>query len=75
MTNIRQPPAIRNAGLEAIWRKKSAAAFLIPSIAEVCQYFGLPVLGAAFDVYDLLMYGLGVAFAVFVDLLAFSRMQ
>lgn len=65
-------------GLEQIpilrrWEVKLAIAFLIPSIAETCQYFGIPVLGATFDPLDYLMYALGALSAVVVDTQVFSR--
>ena len=65
-------------GLEQIpllrrWEAKFAIAFLIPSIAETCQYFGVPVLGSTFDPLDYLMYGLGALSAAIVDTQVFSR--
>jgi hypothetical protein len=56
------------------WEAKSAIAFLIPSIAETCQYFGVPVLGSTFDPLDYLMYGIGAIAAAAVDTQVFSRM-
>lgn len=56
------------------WEIKLAVAFLVPSIAETCQYFGLPVLGSTFDLLDYVMYGLGTVSAVIVDTQVFSRM-
>jgi hypothetical protein len=55
------------------WEVKAAIAFLIPSIAETCQYFGIPVLGSTFDLLDYLMYGIGAMSAVLVDTQVFSR--
>jgi hypothetical protein len=55
------------------WEAKSAIAFLVPSIAETCQYFGLPVLGSTFDPLDFLMYGFGAILAAVVDTQLFSR--
>lgn len=55
------------------WETKFAIAFLIPSIAETCQYFGIPVLGVTFDLLDYLMYGIGALSAVVVDTQVFSR--
>jgi hypothetical protein len=55
------------------WEAKSASAFLIPSIAETCQYFGIPVLGSTFDPLDYLMYGIGAISAAVVDTQVFSR--
>ena len=55
------------------WEAKSAIAFLILSIAETCQYFGIPVLGSTFDLLDYLMYGIGAISAAVVDTQVFSR--
>jgi len=56
------------------WQAKLAIAFLLPSIAETCQYFGVPVLGSTFDPFDYLAYGLGATSAVIVDTQVFSRL-
>jgi hypothetical protein len=63
----RQMPILRR------WEAKLAVAFLIPSIAETCQYFGIPVLGSTFDLLDYFMYGIGAISAVTVDTQVFSR--
>jgi hypothetical protein len=55
------------------WKAKLAIAFLMPSIAETCQYFGIPVLGSTFDLLDYFMYGTGAMSAVVVDTQVFSR--
>jgi hypothetical protein len=55
------------------WEAKLAITFLLPSIAETCQYFGIPVLGSTFDPLDYFMYGIGAASAVVVDTQVFSR--
>ena len=55
------------------WQAKLAVAFLLPSFAETCQLFGLPVLGSTFDLLDYLMYALGTTLAVIIDLHVFSR--
>ena len=55
------------------WEVKLAIAFLIPSIAETCQYFGIPVLGSTFDLLDYFMYGIGALTAAVVDTQVFSR--
>jgi hypothetical protein len=55
------------------WEAKLAIAFLMPSIAETCQYFGIPVLGSTFDPLDYFMYGIGAMLAVLVDTQVFSR--
>ena len=55
------------------WKVKLALAFLVPSMAETCQYFGMPVLGSTFDLLDYVMYGIGAILAVVVDTQVFSR--
>jgi hypothetical protein len=55
------------------WEGKLAIAFLIPSIAETCQYFGIPVLGSTFDLLDYFVYGVGAISAAIVDTQIFSR--
>ena len=55
------------------WEVKAAVVFLASSFAETCQYFGLPVLGSTFDVFDYVMYALGTASAILVDTQVFSR--
>lgn len=65
-------------GLEQIpilkhWEAKFAIAFLIPSIAETCQYFGIPLLGSTFDPLDFFIYGFGALSAAVVDAQVFSR--
>ena len=57
------------------WKVKLAIAFLTPSMAETCQYFGIPVLGSTFDLLDYVMYGIGAISAVAVDTQVFSRIS
>ena len=65
-------------GLEQIpvfrrWGVKFVIAFLVPSIAETCQYFGVPVLGATFDPLDYFMFIMGALSAAVVDVQVFPR--
>ena len=60
-------PVLRHRGAKVL------IAFVIPSIAETCQYFGIPVLGSTFDLLDYLMYGVGTVGAAVVDAQVFSR--
>jgi len=60
-------PVLRN------WKMKSAVAFVIPAIAETCQYFGLPVLGSTFDFVDYIMYGIGVGAAAVFETQVLSK--
>jgi hypothetical protein len=55
------------------WKVKLALAFLVPSMAETCQYFGMPVLGSTFDLLDYVTYGIGAISAVVIDTQVFSR--
>ncbi len=56
------------------WKVKLAIAFLLPSIAEICQCFGIPVLGSTFDILDYFMYALGVMLAAIFDMQVFPRL-
>ena len=60
-------PALRR------WEVKWATMILLPSIAETCQYFGIPVLGSTFDPLDYLMYATGATLAAIVDTQVFPR--
>jgi len=55
------------------WEVKWATMILLPSIAETCQYFGIPVLGSTFDPLDYLMYAIGATLAAIVDTQVFPR--
>ncbi len=55
------------------WEAKLLIMFVMPSIAETCQYFGIPVLGSTFDPLDYLMYAIGAIFAAIVDRQVFPR--
>lgn len=56
------------------WEVKLAVAFLIPSMAETCQYFEIPVFGSTFDLLDYFMYAAGATLAAIFDTQAFSRL-
>lgn len=49
------------------WYVKLSIAFLLPSIAETLQYFGIPFLGSTYDTLDYLMYGIGSTAACIVE--------
>ncbi len=55
------------------WQAKWAAVFLLPSIAETSQYFGIPVLGSTFDLLDYFMYAIGATSAAILETQVFSR--
>ena len=52
---------------------KIGFTFLLPALAETCQYLGFPVLGSTFDPLDYLMYASGTVLAVVVDTQVFFR--
>ena len=59
-----------------ILRKWYIKAFIIlgfTSLMEILQLFGIYAFGNTFDPIDILMYGLGVGFAVVFDRLLFKR--
>ena len=61
-------PALRRSGAKLL------LAFLIPAFAEVCQFFGIPLLGSTFDPLDFLAYGTGAALAAVIATQLFSRL-
>jgi hypothetical protein len=64
----RRPPWMRR------WQARLAASVLLPSIAETCQWGGIPLLGSTFDPMDYLMYGIGAGLGVALDAQVFARM-
>lgn len=64
--NDKSIPALRH------WFIKAGTIFLLTSAAEICQFFGLEVLGVTFDPIDILMYGTGVLLAAFIDVKVFT---
>ena len=55
------------------WYVKAGIIFVMTTFAEICQFFGIEVLGVTFDPIDILMYGIGVSFAAFIDVKVFSK--
>ncbi|MFC2085156.1 hypothetical protein ACFLS9_08870 [Bacteroidota bacterium] len=55
------------------WTNKAIIVFSAAATAEILQYFGIYALGITFDPVDILMYGIGVLFAAFVDTQIFPR--
>jgi len=49
------------------WHRKALAVFLLVSISEVLQYFGIYALATVFDPADFAMYAGGVLLAALVD--------
>lgn len=55
------------------WWVKSMMVFLLPAAVEICQYFGIPVLGATYDPRDFIMYAAGAITAALIEKLFFFR--
>src|SRR4030042_2142028 len=49
------------------WWKKAILIFVLVSLSETLQYFGIYALATVFDPLDYLMYAIGVLLASFVD--------
>jgi hypothetical protein len=56
------------------WYVKSMLVFAVGAGVEVAQFFGLPLLGSAFDPLDFVMYAAGVLTAAVLDTQAFPRL-
>jgi hypothetical protein len=55
------------------WYVKAGLIFTLTTIAEICQFFGIEVLGSTFDPFDILMYGIGVSTAAIIDVKIFTK--
>ena len=55
------------------WYVKAGLIFALAASAEICQFFGIDVLGVTFDPFDILVYGMGVLAAAFIDVKVFSK--
>ena len=49
------------------WWIKAGIVFLMATLAEIGQYFGLYILGRTFDPIDIAVYAAGVLLAALVD--------
>jgi hypothetical protein len=56
------------------WYIKAGAFFVLCSLSETPQYFGVYALATVFDPFDYIMYALGVDLGVFFDRIIFKRM-
>lgn len=56
------------------WYFKAAAIFLLCSLSETLQYFGIYALASVFDPFDYVMYASGVLLAAFTDRIIFKRL-
>ncbi len=55
------------------WYVKALIIFGLASFSEILQIFGIYFLGVTFDILDILMFGIGVMFAVLLDKQIFAR--
>jgi len=55
------------------WQVKALSVFLLCAISETLQFFGIYALASVFDLFDFVMYGLGVLVAAFVDRVLFTK--
>jgi len=55
------------------WYIKASAVFILCTLSETLQYFGVYALARIFDPLDYVMYALGAVLAVFVDRIIFKR--
>jgi hypothetical protein len=55
------------------WHSKALAIFLLCSLSETLQYFGIYALARVFDPLDFIMYATGVLLAAFFDRIIFKR--
>jgi len=55
------------------WYVKAGIIFVMTTFAEICQFFGIEVLGVTFDPIDILMYGIGVSIAALIDVKVFTK--
>jgi hypothetical protein len=55
------------------WWQRASVIFALCTTSEILQYFGVYALARVFDPIDIVMYGIGVLLAAFVDRRIFSR--
>ena len=55
------------------WFVKALIVFAVMTFSEIMQIFGIYFFGVTFDILDILMFGIGVAVAVFFDKQIFER--
>lgn len=55
------------------WYAKALIVFTVMTFSEIMQVFGVYFFGVTFDIIDILMFGMGVLFAVLFDKLIFER--
>lgn len=55
------------------WYVKALIVFGLATLTEILQIFGVYALGVTFDIFDILMFGIGVLIAVLLDKLVFER--
>lgn len=56
------------------WIVKALIVFAAMTFSEIMQLFGFYFFGVTFDILDILMFGMGVLMAVFIDKQIFERL-
>lgn len=56
------------------WYVRAAVIFVLCSLSETLQYFGIYALATVFDPFDYVMYASGVLLAAFTDRIIFRRL-
>jgi hypothetical protein len=56
------------------WYTKALIVFLLATFAEIMQAFGFYILGNTFDPVDIIMFGIGVLLAAFLDVQVFEKL-
>jgi hypothetical protein len=54
------------------WYVKALGVFILATFIEIMQAFGIYLVGITFDVIDIVMFGIGVLIAVFLDKIVFE---
>jgi len=67
-------PSEANVKLLRPWYAKALLVFGAASATEIAQAFGIYMLGVTFDPLDIVMFGIGVLLAAFVDRVILSRL-
>ena len=56
------------------WYAKALIVFALATFTEVMQAFGIYLVGITFDPVDIIMFGVGVLVAAFLDVQVFERL-
>ena len=56
------------------WYSKAIFVFVGASIIEILQRYGIDIVGATYDIVDILMFAIGVILAAILDTLVFKKL-